>query len=442
MRRIFVGFVAVYLFLLFFAYSASANNEYIVKKGDSLIKIAKTLHLDAKKIKKLNPNVNWLRIRPKQKIKIYSLNTKPHISKLNKDINKYNFQTDSAFYNIKIKSLRPPFKTPSLQAKSDNFTHFQVKDKCQSVLEKNNIIKERKISKQKIIAKLKLTCKKSVKPGHIGDGCYKIKHGDTLCSISHKFGISLKTIRSLNPKLSKYIKPGDIVMLPRDLTKKIMISRKENLYIHPKYLVYSIAYHIKKGDSLWSIGKKYNVKVDTIKLLNNLNSNNLRIGTVIFIPNSKMIKIDKLNFEYSLLKEKRLQLVNYAKNFLGNPYVFGGSSLLHGIDCSGFTQKIYRKFHVNLPRTAEGQYEKVGFKVPLNRLQVGDLLFFHTLSYAHVTHVGIYIGNGRFIHAAGRKSGIKISRLTHYYVKRLVGAKRVLDIKTVVKYVSSRRRSG
>jgi cell wall-associated NlpC family hydrolase len=108
--------------------------------------------------------------------------------------------------------------------------------------------------------------------------------------------------------------------------------------------------------------------------------------------------------------------------------VWGGTSP-KGFDCSGYVQYLYKKHNINLPRTALGQSKK-GIPVSKDHLQKGDLLFFLTDKKRGipVTHVGIYLGNGEFIHAASKKKGIIISPITHgYYAKKFVSAKRVLS---------------
>ena len=101
------------------------------------------------------------------------------------------------------------------------------------------------------------------------------------------------------------------------------------------------------------------------------------------------------------------QIVSTAKQYLGNPYVYGGTSLTNGTDCSGFTQGIMKKFGINIPRTASDQ-SKYGKVISRSELQKGDLLFFGD-STSSITHCGIYIGDGQMIHASTPKTGIIIS---------------------------------
>jgi len=130
---------------------------------------------------------------------------------------------------------------------------------------------------------------------------------------------------------------------------------------------------------------------------------------------------------YRLTKADRDALLKYAKYFKGGKYVWGGTSP-DGFDCSGYVQYLYKKHGVNLPRTAWSQSKK-GIPVDLDHLQKGDLLFFLTDKKRGipVTHVGIYLGNGEFIHAASKKKGIIISPITHgKYRNCFVSARRVL----------------
>jgi cell wall-associated NlpC family hydrolase len=120
------------------------------------------------------------------------------------------------------------------------------------------------------------------------------------------------------------------------------------------------------------------------------------------------------------------KLLEDAKYFKGGKYVWGGTTP-EGFDCSGYVQYLYKKHNINLPRTAWSQSKK-GLTIAKADLQKGDLLFFLTDKKRGipVTHVGIYIGDGNFIHAASKKKGIIISPITHgSYAKTFVSAKRV-----------------
>ena len=134
----------------------------------------------------------------------------------------------------------------------------------------------------------------------------------------------------------------------------------------------------------------------------------------------------KVGETYHISALDKQKLLEDAKYFKGGRYVWGGTTP-EGFDCSGYVQYLYRKHNVNLPRTAWAQSKK-GEVVEIENLQKGDLLFFLTDKKRGipVTHVGIYMGNGNFIHAASKKKGIIISPLTHgSYAKTFVSARRV-----------------
>ena len=102
----------------------------------------------------------------------------------------------------------------------------------------------------------------------------------------------------------------------------------------------------------------------------------------------------------------RTAVVAYAKQFLGNPYVYGGTSLTNGADCSGFVMSVYAHFGISTGRNSREQASK-GKEIPVDSVQPGDLLFYASGSY--INHVGIYIGNGQIIHASNAKTGICIT---------------------------------
>lgn len=129
-----------------------------------------------------------------------------------------------------------------------------------------------------------------------------------------------------------------------------------------------------------------------------------------------------------LMGDKQVEISHLAKKYLGGKYVWGGESP-SGFDCSGYTQYIFNKIGIKLPRTAYEQ-SKVGTEVK-GSLQKGDLLFFNTdpSRGIPVTHVGVYLEHGKFIHAASKSKGIIISSLTKKYQKTYLGAKRLLQSK-------------
>lgn len=112
-----------------------------------------------------------------------------------------------------------------------------------------------------------------------------------------------------------------------------------------------------------------------------------------------------------------------AERFVGIPYRWGGDTVVDGMDCSGFVRAVYNLCGVNIPRTSREQY-RVGDVVARDELKDGDLVFFGA-SPEEISHVGIFVGNGRFVHAPRRGDDIKVSSIDEsYFQKRFVGAKR------------------
>jgi cell wall-associated NlpC family hydrolase len=128
-------------------------------------------------------------------------------------------------------------------------------------------------------------------------------------------------------------------------------------------------------------------------------------------------------YSYTPTGVKGQDVVNYALQFNGNPYVHGGTSLTNGADCSGFTQSVYKHFGVNLPRNAASQ-ATFGKAVSFNDKQPGDLILYSTNGGQSVTHVAIYIGNGKIIHARTPAKGIGVTPVTGGMV--VMGVRRVI----------------
>lgn len=109
------------------------------------------------------------------------------------------------------------------------------------------------------------------------------------------------------------------------------------------------------------------------------------------------------------VSDVRVDLVEYAKQFLGNPYVWGGTSLTKGADCSGFVLSVFKKYGISLSHSSQAQ-SREGSKIDMSDLKPGDLVFYGNSS---INHVAIYIGGGQVIHASSPKTGIKISKYNY-----------------------------
>lgn len=125
---------------------------------------------------------------------------------------------------------------------------------------------------------------------------------------------------------------------------------------------------------------------------------------------------------YSSNAELRSSIVNYAMQFLGNRYVHGGSSLVTGTDCSGFTSLIYKEFGYSLSRTPSGQLSSNGRSIDYSQIQPGDIICYG--KGGKCTHVALYMGNGQIIHSANSRKGVVIYQADY---DTIIGIKNVID---------------
>lgn len=152
------------------------------------------------------------------------------------------------------------------------------------------------------------------------------------------------------------------------------------------------------------------------------------------VDKSKVKSIQNGDTTFYVISEKReirkndfsLKLDSFINYWVGKPYVFGGTTS-KGIDCSGFTQKLFNHiFDINIPRTAYEQYKKA-IKIPFTDIKTGDLIFFISRLSPSGWHVAYYLGNGRIFHAANRKVGVVIQHLTKDMEKNIYAVGRFLN---------------
>jgi peptidoglycan DL-endopeptidase LytE len=205
---------------------------------------------------------------------------------------------------------------------------------------------------------------------------------------------------------------------------------------------------VKSGDSLNRIASSRGTTVSALKTANNLKSNTLQVGQKLKVPSKKTPqmaeKVEKKAPESLPAREiptlvaahevsrpenpaddpLRLQLVQAGFQFIGVKYHRGGTEET-GFDCSGLVKTIFSKFNIRLPRTSREQYQQ-GEKIDRDKLEVGDLVFFSS-GGKNPTHVGMYIGDNKFIHAALKARQVIVSDLDKiWYSMRYLGARRVI----------------
>ena len=175
--------------------------------------------------------------------------------------------------------------------------------------------------------------------------------------------------------------------------------------------------YLATGADAEKLAEKYGTKYAVLKkgtsVLNVREEKNTSSDIVTQLPEGKTVR--------SYASENKAEsLISYAKQFIGNKYVWGGTSLTNGTDCSGFTLRVFQKFGYSLPRTSAEQ-AGCGSSVKLSELKPGDLVFYKRGGRVH--HVAIYIGGGQIVHAAGAKWGIITSNMNY---SRVSHARRIL----------------
>lgn len=266
-----------------------------------------------------------------------------------------------------------------------------------------------------------------------------VKKGDTLNSLARKHGLSVEELRALNGLKKKYrLKLGASLVVKKGTSGETRTA-VETRSVQKTYVV-------KKGDTVRRIAKKFHLRPEELTRLNGLGRKGVKPGQKLVVavveepvtPEMQAAAFERKEEEARLdsdLKNisdpgtERVGLtdraIKIARRMLDIPYKFGGNSI-RGIDCSAYVQKVFRFLNVPLPRTAREQFNH-GQDIPREELATGDLVFFKT--YAHFpSHVGIYLGNNKFIHASSVGKRVTIDSLeAPYYSKRFIGGKRLVD---------------
>jgi cell wall-associated NlpC family hydrolase len=298
---------------------------------------------------------------------------------------------------------------------------------------------------------------------------HTIKSGESLYTIAKNNHTTIDTLCQLNGiKKDEVLKVGRALKVPTEAKAskhKHLIAKKTT----PK------KYTVKSGDTLSTLAQKHHTTVEALRKANNLKTGQyLKLGQALTIPGistvhkSKKTKVAKRaskkaekklakalsrhsskrvakvrvkkSRKYTLsdivfgnsgkLPAKSKKIISLAKQKLGKRYVWGATGQRNTFDCSGFTTYVCKKNGICLPRRAI-QQSKYGKPVKRSELQPGDLVFFDTSKSrrGYVNHVGIYIGNGKFIHASSAKKKVVITSLNKpFYSQRFKGARRVASL--------------
>lgn len=315
---------------------------------------------------------------------------------------------------------------------------------------------------------------------------HTVRKGDTFARIARANGMSADELRRLNPGANPRrlkigmkldVNPASCAVPVASASEGQAVETASAIPAEEAGAGSGPVYHkVRKGDTLGSIASKHGVSVQSIKRLNSgKQSKKLKVGSRLLVRRgdgpgesgtTTVTAARRIELEKILQKEAALtaegaklaaaqiaalapaiqagggsdsgsiveesvggggiteRVIDIAKLMLDLPYRFGGTSLT-GIDCSGYVQKVFGFLNIPLPRTAREQFAK-GERIEKEELATGDLVFFQT--YARFpSHVGIYLGDNKFIHASSGDKKVKIDSLdAPYFVRRYIGARRLI----------------
>lgn len=273
---------------------------------------------------------------------------------------------------------------------------------------------------------------------------YEVKEGDTLWSIANANNVQVEELVSANPDIDdELIRPGDIIKISQQQKLVTVVTKEKIKYSEEVPFETEV-----REDNTLEKGKT--------KIIQQGEKGEKEIVALVTKEDGKEIKREII--EEKVIKEpvkhieakgakvvtrtsrassrrsssntpvpanrgsrKGSDVAKYALKFVGYPYRYGGKDP-SGFDCSGFTSYVYKQFGVKIPSSSVAQ-RSVGRYVPKSELRPGDIVCFK-----NTNHVGIYIGNGKFVHASTRKTGVKISSLNSgKYPQRYVTARRIFD---------------
>ncbi|NPC93095.1 LysM peptidoglycan-binding domain-containing protein [Bacillus sp. WMMC1349] len=257
---------------------------------------------------------------------------------------------------------------------------------------------------------------------------YKIELGDSLWKIANEMNLTVAEIKAMNNLKSDTIYPGQVLKVKGTVSKhkKSSSSSSSSSTKHHSNSSKKETYTVKSGDSLWKIANMMNVTVQSIRENNNLKTDVVYTGQKLKISGtahnshstpSKSSSSGSVS-RGTMGSAKVERMIDEAEKHIGVPYRWGGNNP-SGFDCSGFIYYTLNKVTSVSRLTAAGYWNSMG---AVNKLKRGDFVFFSTYKPGP-SHIGIYLGNGKFINS--NDSGVTISDMNNsYWKQRYLGAKR------------------
>jgi cell wall-associated NlpC family hydrolase len=284
---------------------------------------------------------------------------------------------------------------------------------------------------------------------------YYVKKGDTLKSIAKKYKINVKTLLKYNKiKNPDSLKIGYPLNIPEKELKSVknpILRQKDIGYTNGTDVnlrsgpgtKYKVLGKIKyKGEKIIILNKKngwYKVITSNkkqgwiagylVKIKKKIKPKKKKLASLASKEiKQKSIPVSSVEQDKSKISSFGEKIVKTALRYKGSRYRWGGITS-RGFDCSGFVLNVFRQYGINLPHSTKALYQK-GVPVKAGELKPGDLVFFHT-TRPGISHVGIYVGNGMFIHSSSLRSrGVRVDSLSNgYYKRRFIGARRIIKQK-------------
>ncbi len=232
---------------------------------------------------------------------------------------------------------------------------------------------------------------------------YVVKSGDTLYSLAKAHGTTVANVREINHLRNNDLQVGQRLR-----------------FVAPRVLTSTPASVVPKEDAFLSTTSAAEIPPVEAQRPKDFPTPYMTAGTV---PDDGEDETQTESTEQPL----RYRLASAGLDFLGVRYRWNGNSPRTGFDCSGMVKSLFEKFNIILPRSSREQY-KVGEKIDKDKLEVGDLVFFSSRGPTP-THVGVYLGDNLFLHAARKARKVLISNLSGaWYSKRFLGARRLSDL--------------
>lgn len=274
---------------------------------------------------------------------------------------------------------------------------------------------------------------------------YKVVKNDSLWAISKKYGVSVSSLQKANSLSGNTIYVGQTLKIPsssKTTSFKSTTKTSSKTAAVKATATSSTTYKVAKGDTLWSIAKKYGVSVSALQKANNLSSSLIYIGQSLKLASSltsyttngvtkstttssttkstttksststskTAVSQAPTSIKRSSTTASSANITAYALTFLGVPYVWGGTTP-SGFDCSGYVQYVYNHFGINVGRTTYTQ-QYAGTKISVASAQAGDLYFWG--SYGSAYHVAIALGGGQYVMAPAPGQVVKTGNVSSY----------------------------